>query len=50
MLIHYGGSINASDNDGNTPIHLATANGHEKVRQYASYPTGYLLPEFIVGQ
>ena len=31
MLIHYEGNINAKDNDGNTPIHLAAANGHDKV-------------------
>ena len=34
MLFHYGANINAADNDGNTPMHLATANGHEKVRLF----------------
>ena len=34
MLIHYGANINATDNDANTPLHLATVNGHEKVFIY----------------
>jgi len=31
--MHYKADINAPDNDGNTPLHLSTANGHEKVKR-----------------
>ena len=31
--MHYKADINAPDNDGNTPLHLSTANGHEKVKE-----------------
>ena len=31
ILAHYGADINASDNSGNTPLHLTAANGHELV-------------------
>ena len=31
VLMHYKADVNAPDNDGNTPLHLCTANGHEKV-------------------
>lgn len=33
--MHYKADINAPDNDGNTPLHLSTANGHEKVKRGA---------------
>lgn len=33
VLLHYKADINAPDNDGNTPLHLCTANGHEKVNK-----------------
>ena len=33
VLMHYKADINAPDNDGNTPLHLSTANGHEKVKK-----------------
>lgn len=33
MLLHYKADVNAPDNDGNTPLHLCTANGHEKVKK-----------------
>ena len=33
MLMHYKADVNAPDNDGNTPLHLCTANGHEKVKK-----------------
>lgn len=33
VLMHYKADINAPDNDGNTPLHLSTANGHEKVKR-----------------
>ena len=32
VLMHYKADVNAPDNDGNTPLHLCTANGHEKVK------------------
>ena len=32
MLMHYKADVNAPDNEGNTPLHLCTANGHEKVK------------------
>ena len=31
MLIDCKGDVNASDNDGNRPVHLAALNGHEEV-------------------
>ena len=31
--MHYKADVNAPDNDGNTPLHLCTANGHEKVKK-----------------
>ena len=30
--MHYKADVNAPDNDGNTPLHLCVANGHEKVK------------------
>ena len=32
MLLGEGGSVNITDNHGNTPLHLACSNGHEEVR------------------
>lgn len=37
VLMHYKADVNAPDNDGNTPLHLCTANGHEKVRNFFSF-------------
>lgn len=37
VLMHYKADINAPDNDGNTPLHLSTANGHEKVKRKVFY-------------
>ena len=37
VLMHYKADINAPDNDGNTPLHLSTANGHEKVSSGETY-------------
>ena len=31
ILIDCKGDVNASDNDGNRPVHLAALNGHEEV-------------------
>lgn len=31
--MNYKADINAPDNDGNTPLHLCTANGHDKVKR-----------------
>ena len=31
LLLHYKAAVNLADNDGNTPLHLCTANGHEDV-------------------
>ena len=31
MLLGEGGSVNITDNHGNTPLHLACSNGHEEV-------------------
>ena len=32
MLLHYKAEVNLQDNDGNSPLHLATSHGHEDVR------------------
>ena len=31
--MHYKADVNAPDNDGNTPLHLCTANGHDQVNE-----------------
>ena len=31
LLLGEGASVNAADNHGNTPLHLACSNGHEEV-------------------
>lgn len=33
LLLHYKAQVNLQDNDGNSPLHLATANGHAEVRE-----------------
>ena len=38
VLMHYKADVNAPDNDGNTPLHLCTANGHEKVKNNIGLP------------
>ncbi len=32
MLLHYKADVNVQDNDGNSPLHVATSHGHEDVR------------------
>ena len=32
LLLHYKSDMNLQDNDGNSPLHLACANGHEEVK------------------
>ena len=31
LLVHFGADVMAVDNEGNTPLHLSCANGHDDV-------------------
>ena len=39
LLLNWHVRVNVQDNEGNTPIHLATGNGHEDVSSFVHQTT-----------